>query len=124
MRDERENREATSPKLDGRQAGTGRDTVVAVEGPRRAARALSTSHALPLYPEQRPSAGSAVYFLQMRRLSHREGVSGSGEEHGLHFYQWKIQPLATAAACPTAIPPSPCFQNLNLAMPCVPRRRR
>lgn len=38
MRDERENREATLPKLDGRQAGTGRDTVVAVEGPRRAAR--------------------------------------------------------------------------------------
>lgn len=38
MRDERENREATLSKLDGRQAGTGRDTVVAVEGPRRAAR--------------------------------------------------------------------------------------
>lgn len=38
VRDERENREATSPKLDGRQAGTGRGTVVAVEGPRRAAR--------------------------------------------------------------------------------------
>lgn len=73
MRDERENREATSPKLDGRQAGTGRDTVVAVEGPRRAARRRALRMRYPCTPSSDPLREALYSFFTGEETESQRG---------------------------------------------------